>query len=57
MYDNWLFFPPFLSLLKKRGEKEKENALAKLVLSFFSDPFAFHRKDMYKEIKQRKKKR
>ena len=33
MYDNWLFFSPFLSPPKKKREEEKENELAKPVLN------------------------
>ena len=38
MYDNWLFFPLFSSLL----EKEKKNELAKPVFKRFSDPLNFY---------------
>ena len=43
MYDNWLFFPPFLFSPIKYREEEKVNELAKPVLyKFFSDPFDFY---------------
>jgi hypothetical protein len=35
MYDNWLFFPPFLFSPKKKREEEKENELANPVLNKF----------------------
>ena len=43
MYDNWLFFTPFLFSPKKKREEEKENEVAKMVLNYFvQDPIDFH---------------
>ena len=49
MYDNWLFFPPFVFRINKKRKTEKENELAKPGLNnFFSDPFDFNRQKLSK---------